>query len=266
MEETQIVDCSKCKHLEEERPRLSCDACSAMSRTCLFESRRKRVAIFGGAFNPVTNSHFEIATEVLNTFYPKDKIDEVWIMPCFKHRFGKDMASYIARLDMLHIAWENYSGNLSQDQKKSVVISEFEYENKIEGGTYITLKALQEKYPEIDFSFVIGSDNALTIEKWANYEKLLNETRFIIFNRETPDFSYEYDLHSKNGNSWFFKEPHFLLYQDCHISPFSSTQARVLISLHRKDPISEETLRKLLKILPNGVYQYIMYNGLYLDQ
>src|SRR5262245_22404448 len=59
--------------------------------------RKTVVAIFGGAFNPITVGHVAVARFVLNS---SRVFDEVWLMPCHEHMGGKSMASPEDRLEM----------------------------------------------------------------------------------------------------------------------------------------------------------------------
>src|SRR5512146_179286 len=52
--------------------------------------RKVRCAILGGAFDPVHNGHIELAQFVLDA----GQFDELWLMPCWKHLFGKKMANW----------------------------------------------------------------------------------------------------------------------------------------------------------------------------
>jgi len=52
--------------------------------------RKTKVAILGGAFNPITIGHIQLAQFVLNT---SGEFDEVWIMPANNHMAGKEMES-----------------------------------------------------------------------------------------------------------------------------------------------------------------------------
>lgn len=63
--------------------------------------RKLRVAILGGAFDPVTKGHIEVAKFVLDT---SRVFDEVWLTPCFRHMNGKQMESARQRLRMCEIA------------------------------------------------------------------------------------------------------------------------------------------------------------------
>jgi len=44
---------------------------------------KKKIGILGGAFDPITKGHIQIAHFVLlNT-----DIEEIWIVPCYSHAF-----------------------------------------------------------------------------------------------------------------------------------------------------------------------------------
>jgi len=55
--------------------------------------RKIKVAILGGAFDCITNGHVQVAKFVLDT---SKTFDEVWLMPCYSHIFGKNLASSCA--------------------------------------------------------------------------------------------------------------------------------------------------------------------------
>ena len=63
--------------------------------------RKYKIAILGGAMNPITVGHIQIAQFVLNT---SKTFDEVWIMPIFKHMYNKEIASAKDRLAMCELA------------------------------------------------------------------------------------------------------------------------------------------------------------------
>ena len=60
-----------------------------------------KVGLYGGAFNPVTLAHTQICRETLKI------VDEVWMMPCYGHMFGKQLEHPDFRLDMCQLAARN---------------------------------------------------------------------------------------------------------------------------------------------------------------
>ncbi|MCK9458250.1 MAG: nicotinate (nicotinamide) nucleotide adenylyltransferase [Proteobacteria bacterium] len=201
--------------------------------------RKIKVAILGGAFNPVTKAHIRIAQFVLNT---SRTFDEVWLMPCGEHHmFGKEMASAEHRLNMVEIACE-------ADGR----IKPFDYEirNKLSGETYQTVKLLLEEdfaKNQYDFSWIIGMDNANEFDRWVNYEHLEKMIRFIVVPRDgverDPDMG------------WYLKPPHiFLGHTDGKIGEVSSTMVRECL----KNGISLNQ-----KLLDEKVLEYIREHELY---
>lgn len=62
----------------------------------------KRVAVYGGSFNPPTMSHFLIMEMILNKVkIGSDPIDEVWMIPCGNRSDKKVTTSGLKRY-LLH--------------------------------------------------------------------------------------------------------------------------------------------------------------------
>ncbi|PIY80668.1 MAG: nicotinate (nicotinamide) nucleotide adenylyltransferase [Candidatus Pacebacteria bacterium CG_4_10_14_0_8_um_filter_42_14] len=132
------------------------------------------IALFGGAFDPPHEGHHLVATTILK----EHKVDEVWFLPAREHPFLKPLSSGKDRVAMLELI-------LSPGLK----IETFELETDGISYTYKTLVALQEKYPDHNFSFVIGSDNLKSFDKWDEYEELVREFPFFVYPR--PGFPME---------------------------------------------------------------------------
>lgn len=144
--------------------------------------RKTKVGVFGGSFNPVHTGHLVATNEILNS----GVVDEVWLMPCFKHVFkpSSETAPITDRMQMLL---------LSVGKNPKIVISEFEIdqgENKGRQNYSIdTVRELKKNYPEFDFSLIIGSNLVDELPKWKNIGTLLKETKLIIV--AMPDFAKE---------------------------------------------------------------------------
>jgi len=169
--------------------------------------RKLKVGILGGAFDPITTDHINIAKFVLNT----SKIfDEVHLMPCFKHMHGKNMAPIEDRLEMCRIA-------VTKDP--NIKVSDFEFVHKLSGETYQLVKMLEkEGSKECNFSIIIGQDNANIFDKWSNSKELELAIRFVI----VPRIGVEPDTKV----TWYRQPPHIFLMDDGTLKNGSSTQAR----------------------------------------
>jgi nicotinate-nucleotide adenylyltransferase len=133
------------------------------------KTKIKKIALFGGSFNPIHNQHINIIEKLA-----KSKIvDEVWIIPCKKHAFNKDFAPAKHRIKMI---------NLAMKKMKNVKISRVELNFKGTTYTIKTIRALKSKYC-LRFFWVIGSDILYEICKWNNYKELFGEIEFIVFKR-----------------------------------------------------------------------------------
>lgn len=201
--------------------------------------RKTKIALFGGAFNPITIGHIQAAQFILNT---SKEFDEVWIMPAYKHMHNKEMASPEHRLEMCRLA-----------AKVDARIKIFDYEirNQLSGDTYHTISKLmleQELNERYNFSLVIGLDNANTCQTWAGFNEVERMIRMVI----VPRKGYE-----PINNAWYFKAPHIYLSAESTIIESSSTQVRELLS--------EQNLyhNELLTLISPEVLSYILDNKLY---
>jgi nicotinate-nucleotide adenylyltransferase len=199
--------------------------------------RKLNVAIIGGAFDPISPGHIAIAELILNS---SSVFDTVWMMPCFKHMYGKKMVSPEHRLEMCRLATKH---------DRRIVVSDYEIKNKLGGETYHLAKRLfNEDFAthQFDFSFVIGLDNALTFDKWQNFEDLERMARFVVVPRQ--------GYTEKNSRAWYMKTPHMFLCPEKSLPDISSTIIREDLKKGRDFP--EENLNP-------DVFNYIRKNKLY---
>ena len=198
--------------------------------------RKTRVAILGGAFNPIHDGHIQLAQFVLNV---SGEIDEVWLMPAYNHMYNKNMESAEHRLAMCEIA-----------AKKDARIKVFDYEirNQLKGETYYFCKRLKEEKElteKYQFAMIIGLDNANTFDKLVNYQELERLTQFIVVPRAGVTRNPDVD--------WYLQRPHIFLNRETNIQDISSTEIRNEIKNGTGIP----------KSLDNDVYDYIKQHKLY---
>lgn len=138
--------------------------------------KKRRIALYGGSFNPPTIAHALIAADILNKF---DNIDEVWLEPCGDNRPDKNViVPAKMRYEMCQLVIEDIL-----PKNLPVKVDNYELENKKYFPTYYLLTELQEKYPDCQFIFILGLDILDDICNWEEYQKLLEEFEFIIETR-----------------------------------------------------------------------------------
>jgi nicotinate-nucleotide adenylyltransferase len=207
--------------------------------------RKTKVAILGGAFNPISKGHIQLAQFVLNT---SSEFDEVWLMPANKHIYNKNMVDAQHRLEMCKLA-----------AKVDGRIKVFDYEivNQLAGETYYLFKRLkqeEELNKKYNFSLIIGLDNANTFDKWVNYTEVERMVRFVV----VPRKGYVRD----EKVNWYLEKPHIFLKGESDIIEVSSTLIREKMKNFYN---GNDNLIELLPYINNDVLKYIIDNKLYKD-
>jgi len=199
----------------------------------------KRLAIFGGAFNPPTIAHQQLA-EYIST---KKLADEVWLTPCYKHKFEKQMVAFEHRYNMC---------NCLRDL--TINVSNWEERNKPDG-TLEMIELLSSQYAasfeKSQLLLVIGQDNADEIEKWKNWKRLIETINFIVFPRNYREEKKK----DKKIKAWYMNKRHIFL-KDFEANSISSSIVRKLLKAN------DETVKDYLNL---NVYKYIKENELYMN-
>lgn len=133
----------------------------------------KRVALFGGSFNPIHLGHLALAREVVS----RGLADETWLMvsPHNPLKPSADLLDETLRFEMARIA--------TADQP-AVRASDFEISLPRPSFTWRTLEALRLSHPDTQFALLVGADNWACFNRWAHYEEILQSTPIIIYPRE----------------------------------------------------------------------------------
>ena len=113
----------------------------------------KNVAIMGGAFDPVHMDHVTVARLCLKN----NLCDEVWFVPS-PDRWDKTLnASPEDRFAMLEM--------VTSDEPR-FVLSDEEIRQGDFRGSYVFLKGLAGKYPDVNFRLLVGADSYGNIPHW----------------------------------------------------------------------------------------------------
>ncbi|MGI8668266.1 MAG: nicotinate-nucleotide adenylyltransferase [Aridibacter sp.] len=145
----------------------------------------KRIAFYGGSFDPVHNGHLAIA-ENLTEFF---ELDEFVLIPAFHapHKSRLQPTSADHRFAMLCLA---------TDRRSQVKVSTIELEVPEKPYTIETLTKLKNDLPETEIFFVMGADSWAEITTWREWEKVLTIVNIIVVTR--PNYDIEF-LHVTDG-------------------------------------------------------------------
>ncbi len=135
--------------------------------------QRKRIAIYGGTFDPVHSGHLEIGRRVSQFF----AIDEFLFMPArlAPHKVGQEAASALDRYAMLALATQN---------EPRLSVSRFELDGPGQQYTVDTLAHFRLSCGELtELFFVMGADSWAEITTWREWQRLLTLANLIVVTR-----------------------------------------------------------------------------------
>jgi nicotinate-nucleotide adenylyltransferase len=140
------------------------------------DSPKKKIVIYGGAFNPPHIGH-TIAIENILRFFP---CDEVWVVPSADRHDKQISVSGDDRLKMFNIMIDE----IFPDSKVPILISDVELKRGIMTTTLDTKLELEKKHPEHQFFFQMGSDVIGDIKSgWLKGRELFETANFIVTKR-----------------------------------------------------------------------------------
>lgn len=178
-----------------------------------------KIGLYFGTFNPIHVGHLIIANYMVET----TAMDEVWMVVTpqnpLKEKNGL-LADY-HRLAMVRIGIEN---------NPKLKASDIEFQLPQPNYTATTLVYLKEKFPNKEFSLIMGEDNLRTFHKWHNYEWILENHEIYVYPRaltiqEVEDVNATLD---KSGNG-LNSHPNVHICDDVPVMKISSSFIRTLI-------------------------------------
>lgn len=134
---------------------------------------KKRVALYGGTFDPVHLGHLEIARRVSELF----EIQKVLLIPALiaPHKQTRVVTPAIHRFAMLALA--------TQDDPR-LFVSTFELEAGDRRYTVDTVTHFQSTFGDSsELFFIMGADSWSEITTWREWERLLTMTNHIVVTR-----------------------------------------------------------------------------------
>jgi nicotinate-nucleotide adenylyltransferase len=193
-----------------------------------------KIGLFFGSFNPIHNGHLIIAQHVLNV----TDLQELWFVVSPQNPFknSNTLLNENHRINLVRSAIEG------EDRLKA---SNVEFKLPKPSYTVNTLAYLKEKYPQHQFTIIMGSDGLQNLPQWKNADVIIRNYPICVYLR--PGF--DIDQQSKAR----------IQILDAPLLQISSTHIRYLISEKKSirylvpDTVMEE-------IEKNGYYQSSMEN------
>jgi nicotinate-nucleotide adenylyltransferase len=139
----------------------------------------KRIAIYGGTFDPVHSGHLEIARRVTQFF----GIDEFLFVPArvAPHKLDREVLSALHRYAMLALATRADS---------RLCVSTFELDGPGRQYTVDTLYHFRSRFGEAaEVFFVMGADSWAEINTWREWRRLMTLAHLIVVTRPGYEIS-----------------------------------------------------------------------------
>jgi len=234
----------------------------------------KRVAIYGGAFDPPTNSHMTCASEIVHS----GCADEVWLVPCGPRPDKPKLKTpALDRYCMCQVAV-----NTVFSPEFPIRVSDIDTRREMAAFTYDLLCSLRDEHPGVQFTFVIGSDwlqPDTNIASWQSLnfdwkpgmpekdkfivtgDKLLREFEFLVIPR--PGFDVPRTAADPTGLKAFGPRLQWMkMPEDFHFieGNLSSTEIRTRT---RVESCKGGNLQPIEGLIPPGVLSYIRRRELY---
>lgn len=130
------------------------------------------IGLYFGSFNPIHIGHLIVGNHVAN----HTDMQQVWYVISPQNPL-KPSASLLNEYHRLHLV------RLAIEEEPKLKASDVEFKLPRPSYTIDTLTYLREKYPQHQFSIIIGSDSFQNLPKWKNFELLVKEYPFIIYKR-----------------------------------------------------------------------------------
>lgn len=190
-----------------------------------------KVGLYFGTFNPIHIGHLIIA----NHMAENSDLEQIWMVvtPHNPHKKKSTLLEDHHRLQMVFLATEDFP---------KLHPSDIEFKLPQPNYTVNTLAHLQEKFPQHEFALIMGQDNLNSLQKWKNYEVILQNHDIYVYPR----------LNSGELDAQFSNHPgiHPI---DAPVIELSSTFIRESIKNNKN----------VVPMLPGKVWEYIDHNLFY---
>ena len=131
-----------------------------------------KIGLYFGTFNPVHVGHLIIANHLVEY----SDLDEIWMVvtPLSPHKKKSSLLDNHHRFELVYEATKDYN---------KIKPSDIEFKLSQPNYTINTLVHITEKYPQHEFSLIMGEDNLKSFHKWKNYQTILEHHHIYVYPR-----------------------------------------------------------------------------------
>ena len=190
-----------------------------------------KIGLYFGTFNPIHVGHLIIA----NHLAEYSDLEQIW-MVVTPHNPLKQKNTLLDDYQRLHLV------RLATEEYDKIKPSDIEFKLPKPNYTVNTLAHLLEKYPQHEFSLIMGEDNLKSFHKWKNYEYILQNHEIYIYPRVSEG----------DDNSEFVKHP--------RIHKIDAPIVEISATFIRENIKNKKNIRPLL---PHNVWEYVDHNNFY---
>ena len=189
----------------------------------------RKVGLYFGSFNPIHIGHLIIAEYMVE----HTDLQEVWfvVSPCNRLKKKSSLLDERQRLYMVNLA-------IGEDERFRA--SDVEFGLSQPSYTCHTLVHLSEQYPQRTFALIMGEDNLQSINKWLNYQWIMDNYDIFVY----PRAGYKASSDTDNAR---------IRYVDAPRIEMSATMIRDNICNHHS----------VKYMLPPKVFDYVEEMGFY---
>jgi len=131
-----------------------------------------KIGLYFGSFNPIHHGHLIIAEHVIN----ETELQQVWFIVSPQNPF-KQSNSLLNEYHRLHLV------KLAIEGENNLRASDIEFKLPKPSYTITTLQYLEEKYPQHQFTIILGSDSFLNLDKWRSAELIMDRYELFVYTR-----------------------------------------------------------------------------------
>ncbi len=134
---------------------------------------KKRIGIMGGTFDPPHIGHLAMAEQVRQTM----ALDEIWFVPTggISYKKTEGISSPKDRLAMVRLA---VAGN------ENFIVEPVEAESGQNSYTFQTLEYFKERFPDVEFVFLVGADSLDYMDCWREPARIFQNCIVAVVNRK----------------------------------------------------------------------------------